>query len=120
MFSVNTTQSKVFAIYEDSYRYHIYDFNDLNEPKIIKSGETAITAVSGNAVNDYFLWFLENDSGKPKSLKDLMKVKASITYRGTLILMSDQMYCRVNLNADIFEKKVSNINFVTILKTINI
>ena len=112
MFSVDLTKSEIYAIYDDSSRFHVYDFKDMSEPKIVKSG---ITSINQHGPNQTFLWFIDNPDGgggSKKSLKSLMKVKTSISYKKTLILMSNQYYCKVNLNAPDYEKMVCSLTLI--------
>lgn len=102
MFSKSLLERNIFVIYEKSNQFLIYKFDnsDLSAPKVTKTGVTATTY-------DQFLWFIDDPGSKStKSLKDLMEVRAALTYNNYLILISDKNYCKVDLNRDKLEKKV--------------
>ena len=104
MFRTNLKDTKVYVIYNNSFNFLVYNFKDLSDPKVESTGITV--------ANKDSLWFLDklSESEKRKSgrtLRDVLKVNASITYpNGTLVLMSNKKYCRVNVLALKYDKRV--------------
>ena len=72
--------------------------------EVSKTGPTSVSV-------DKFLWFIDTPGSQKslkdgKILKDLMNVKASLSYFNYLILLTEKNYCRVDLTGSHSEKKV--------------
>ncbi|CAG2164783.1 unnamed protein product [Oppiella nova] len=100
--------TSVYLIYDNSYRYIVYDFKDLSKPTVTLSGITF--------VKEKNLWFMDDHTfftDDDLTLKDIMQVKTSIRYQDTLILMSESKYCKVDMILHFNKECDTNANLIT-------
>ncbi len=111
MFATDYRSERVFILHNDNKNFTLFNFADINKPVKRKEGITE--------THEEFIWFLDQpeEQKSPKSklrsgttqsepLKQLIDVKAALTYEKRLVLISKDLYCVVELEAQLFDKKV--------------
>ena len=99
-FSPSFAGTLVYILYSDNNNYILYDFTNILKPKKVRSGQTTI--------RENYLLFTEDDSTSMPgtSIRTLINIRAGLTYKNKLFLLSRETYCAISLSVDSFEREV--------------
>ena len=92
----------VYVLHSDNYYYILYDFANLSKPKKVRSGMATIRS-------NYLVFTEESAHTMPGlSIKSLINVRAALTYRDKMFLLSRETFCTISLIAQSFEREVNH------------